>query len=296
MMQDSASNLQSAYHIARASQLDDVDRNVWEATRLYLTHDLGVADEIARARANQELQRRIPVAACDALAAAGIKIAGAEILDLGSGLGGMSEELVIRGARVIALEPGAAWASLTRRRVERHGGQFQLIEAFGESIPLPSASVDLVVSLQVLEHVREPEKVLAEAWRVLRPGGHFYLACENYLAFREAHYQVPWLPLMPKRLGGFYLRARGRSPKFLHEAVTYTTYPAVLRACRRLGFVRQRDEEMLRGLRSKGGVKWNALRALAFLTGDRGPLFFDRARYTFKFGIYELFRKPANGA
>ena len=294
-MQDAISNQQSAYHIERVSQTDDVDRNVYEAMRVYLADDLGVSEDIARSRAEQELQRRIPKAAVAALTSAGVVLKDADVLDLGSGLGAMSEELALCGARVVSLEPGAAWASLPRRRVERHTAQFRLLEAFGEAIPLPSASMDVVVSLQVLEHVQDPQKVLSEAWRVLRPGGSFYLACENYLAFREAHYQLPWLPLLPKRLGSLYLRALGRSPDFLNNAVTYTTYPAVLRDCRRLGFVRRRDEEVELGLRAKPGMKWKLLRALAAVGGAKLPLWLDRSRYTFKLGLYELFRKPAGG-
>lgn len=291
-MEGVISHQQSSYHLGHASQSSDVDRDIYDAMRFYLSADLGLGDEVARARADQELLRKTAIAALDTISATGVSIAHTDVLDLGSGLGAVSEELVIRGARVIALEPGAAWASLTRRRVERHGGQFRLLEAFGEEVPLPATSVDLVVSLQVLEHVRDPKKVLAEVWRVLRPGGCFYLACENYLAFREPHYQVPWLPLMPKWLGGIYLRLLGRSPKFLNESITYTTYPGVLRECRRLGFSRYRDAEVVRNLRSKNDMKWTALRIFAALTGQRGPLWFDRSRYIFRSGLYELFHKP----
>jgi len=285
-------NRQSAYQHGHAAPRDDIDQNVYEAIRLYLREDLGHSEEVARTRAEEELQRKVAIAAVDSVAAAGIAVTGAEVLDLGSGLGALSEELVLRGARVTALEPGAAWADVTRRRVERHGRPFRLVQAFGEDIPLPNETVDLVMSLQVLEHVNAPQRVLAEAWRVLRPGGSFYLACENYLAFREGHYQLPWLPLLPKPLGAAYLRLCGRSPKFLYEAVTYTTYPGVLRMCRRLGFIRQRDEAIWVGLREKSGMKWTLLRAIATIAGTESVLRLDRARDTFKFGIYELFRKP----
>jgi SAM-dependent methyltransferase len=286
------SNQQTPYHQGHGVQKEDIDRAVYDATRLHLSRDLGLADTVARDRAERELERQIPRSIVSELTAAGIRIEGADVLDLGSGLGGMSEELIIRGASVMAIEPGAASAALARRRVSRHSGRFELIEAFGEDLPVPSASIDLVVSLQVLEHVKSPAAVLGEAWRVLRPGGHFYLACENYLAFREGHYQVPWFPLLPKKLGGVYLRMIGRSPQFLHEAVTYITYPSVLRRCRELGFVRRRDEEILSGIRAKHGVRWSALRALRAAVGERGPLFLDAARLAFKFGISELFRKP----
>jgi 2-polyprenyl-3-methyl-5-hydroxy-6-metoxy-1,4-benzoquinol methylase len=290
----SPTNRQSAYHIGLASELADVDLNIYETMRFHLSHDLGLNDEESRARAEQERHRSGANDACDSLIASGVKIENADVLDLGAGLGAMSEELILRGARVTSLEPGASSASLTRRRVERHNGQFTLIQCVGEAVPLPDASIDLVVSLQVLEHVTDPKQVLAEVWRVLKPGGHFYLACENYLAFREGHYRVPWLPLLPKSIGSVYLRCIGRSPTFLQESVTYVTYPGVLRQCRKLGFIRQRDVELIEGLRTKRGSKWTALRAMRTIFGNRGPLFLDRSRYIFKFGLYEQFQKPGS--
>jgi SAM-dependent methyltransferase len=288
-------NQQSAYHVGRVTASESVDQDVFEAVRWYLHEDLGQDAERATQRAREELDRRIPRNALDNLARRGVVVKGATVLDLGAGLGAMAEELLLRGASVIALEPGGAWADLAARRLERHGVAFRLLRAFGESIPLPDASVDVIVSWRVLEHVRDPYQVLAEAWRVLRPGGHFYLTCENYLAFREAHYDVPWLPLLPKPLGALYLRLLGRSPAFLQQAVTYTTYPQVLRDCRRLGFLRRRDQELAESLRSKSGLKWQLLRAFARLTNGKGPHFLERVSCTFTFGVDELFRKPASG-
>jgi SAM-dependent methyltransferase len=93
-----------------------------------------------------------------------------------------------------------------------------------------------VVSLQVLEHVGHPTGAVREIYRVLRPGGQAYIACENYLSFREQHYRVFWLPLLPKALGSLYLRARGRDPEFLRKHVRYTTFPVVLYHFLRAGF------------------------------------------------------------
>jgi len=285
-------NQQSAYHLGRVAASKDVDKDILEAMRVCLAVDVGLPEKFAAQRAREELDRRIPKKVIRVLADNGINVAGVEALDLGSGLGAMSEELLLNGAIVTALEPGMAWADLTRRRLERHGGQFRLLNAFGEAIPLPDESVDLIVSLRVLEHVRNPEQVLAEAFRVLRPGGRFYLTCENYLAFKEAHYRVPWLPLLPKSIGKQYLRMLGRSPRFLEESVTYTTFPGVIGTCRRLGFIRLRDEEILRNLDTKRTMKWRLLRLIFLLFGRRGPILMDDATRTFKSGITELLRKP----
>jgi ubiquinone/menaquinone biosynthesis C-methylase UbiE len=291
-MTGTSENAQSAYHSRRLSGSADVDADLLEAMRMYMTMDLGIESTAATQRARAELDRNIPKSVVSSLASRGISISGRNVLDLGAGLGGMSEELVLNGAQVTALEPGGAWAALTKRRVERHGGEFQLLEAYGESIPLPDQSMDLIVSLQVLEHVRNPNQVLVEVWRVLRPGGFFYLACENYLAFWEGHYRLPWFPLLPKSIGKVYLKILGRSPKFLEESITYTTFPGVVGCCRRLGFIRMRDEEMARHLSTKQNTKWRLMKFLSLASGGHGPRFLDDARNWFKFGIHELFRKP----
>jgi SAM-dependent methyltransferase len=51
------------------------------------------------------------------------------------------------------------------------------------TIPLPSGSVDLVMSTQVLEHVEDPRAYLAECARVLRPGGKLLLSTHGLMYY-----------------------------------------------------------------------------------------------------------------
>lgn len=51
------------------------------------------------------------------------------------------------------------------------------------SLPLPEASVDAVLSTQVLEHVGDPELHLAECLRVLRPGGRLLLSTHGLMVY-----------------------------------------------------------------------------------------------------------------
>ncbi|GAB3595236.1 hypothetical protein GCM10027446_20190 [Angustibacter peucedani] len=50
-------------------------------------------------------------------------------------------------------------------------------------LPLAAASVDVVLSLQVVEHIWTPQELLAETARVLRPGGLLALSTPNRLTF-----------------------------------------------------------------------------------------------------------------
>jgi SAM-dependent methyltransferase len=76
-------------------------------------------------------------------------------------------------------------------------------------------SFDVVYSFQVLEHVRDPRRVLAESWRVLKPGGILYCNAPNYRTFWEGHYNIPWIPGIPKPLAKLYVRLLGRNPDYL---------------------------------------------------------------------------------
>jgi SAM-dependent methyltransferase len=90
-----------------------------------------------------------------------------------------------------------------------------VLQGIGEKLPFPDNSFDVVASYQVLEHVHDPARVVAEVARVLKRGGLFHFSTPNYMAFWEPHYKIFWLPLMPKWLGRVYLRLRGRQSGFL---------------------------------------------------------------------------------
>jgi SAM-dependent methyltransferase len=95
------------------------------------------------------------------------------VLDLGCGRGGVVE--VIRREVALAAGLDSDAASLAEHRASG----LPLVQSQAEHIPFIDESFDLVVSIWVLEHLREPEKVMREVRRVLRPGGHFVFLTPN---------------------------------------------------------------------------------------------------------------------
>jgi ubiquinone/menaquinone biosynthesis C-methylase UbiE len=149
----------------------------------------------------------------------------AVILDLGSGIGNFVVACRKRGLRAYGVEPdrvgkGAKLRSLQIARQRLKSPAFAA--ATGEQLPFRDATFDLVAVDQVLEHVDDQNRVVREAFRVLKPGGAMYVACPNYLRFYEPHYKLWFVPLLPKFLGSPYLRLRRRDPVLLNQ-LTYTT-------------------------------------------------------------------------
>jgi SAM-dependent methyltransferase len=88
----------------------------------------------------------------------------ARILEIGAGTGEQALELKRRGFDVIAIEIANSNYALNR--------QFPIIDYDGKHIPLPDASVDIVFSSNVLEHVPDLAQMHAEIRRVLKPSGY----------------------------------------------------------------------------------------------------------------------------
>ena len=151
--------------------------------------------------------------------------AQAVILDLGSGIGNFVVACRKRGLRAFGIEPDriGRGSKITSLQIARRRLDLSVFAAaLGEQLPFADATFNLIVLDQVLEHVNDQARVLAEALRVLKPGGAMYIASPNSLRFYESHYKLWFVPLMPKLLGSLYLRLRGRDPVLLRQ-LTYTT-------------------------------------------------------------------------
>jgi arsenite methyltransferase len=100
---------------------------------------------------------------------------GETVLDLGSGAGAdvlISARRVGPSGRAIGLDMTDEMLDLARRNAAGSGlGNVEFRKGYIEEIPLPDASVDVVISNCVINLAADKAKVLEEVARVLRPGG-----------------------------------------------------------------------------------------------------------------------------
>lgn len=115
-----------------------------------------------------------------------------ELCDVGSGYGAVARRLAERGARVTALTVSEAQY--------RHATNAASGPAVGRAPPrfllrdwmengLPDGSFDAVIAIESLSHMDDPGRAIAEAFRVLRPGGRF-VACVWLAAQAPSPWQV----------------------------------------------------------------------------------------------------------
>jgi ubiquinone/menaquinone biosynthesis C-methylase UbiE len=118
------------------------------------------------------------------------------IADLGAGEGTISQLMAQRAKKVIAIDNSEKMVEFGSELAKRHGIanlEYRLGDL--ESVPIRSGSVDLAFLSQALHHAVHPEKAMAEAFRIVKPGGKIAVLDLNRHHFEEARemYADLWL-------------------------------------------------------------------------------------------------------
>ncbi len=94
-----------------------------------------------------------------------------KVLDVGCGAGFAANELAERGAQVTGIDTSLESLQIARMYDKTKSVDYQKADAY--RLPFDESSFDLVVSLDFLEHVEDPQKVIFNCAQVLKPGGSF---------------------------------------------------------------------------------------------------------------------------
>jgi ubiquinone/menaquinone biosynthesis C-methylase UbiE len=100
-----------------------------------------------------------------------VKHGGETLLGLGNGLGTDLVQYARHGAHVIACCPSAEQLALIQRNFSLRGLNAAFLHAQPTTIPLESATIDVVCVANLLEEVANPSSVIEEIYRLLKPGG-----------------------------------------------------------------------------------------------------------------------------
>ena len=127
-------------------------------------------------------------------------LAGLRILDIGCGGGILSEPLARLGASVIGADPSQSNIEVARQHAKDAGVEVDYCATTAEALAAATETFDLVLAMEVVEHVADPALFVRCCAQLTRPGGLMVAATINRtlksfaLAIVGAEYILRWLP------------------------------------------------------------------------------------------------------
>lgn len=119
--------------------------------------------------------------------------AGARVLDIGCGRGDFLLACRRKGWQVAGVEQDAAPIMEMRRSLDFEVMPLSMLD------DLPDASFDAITMWHVLEHLPDPRRALAQARRLLRPGGSLVVEVPNFASWQARMSPTHWFHLDPPR-------------------------------------------------------------------------------------------------
>ncbi|MEK9942983.1 MAG: bifunctional 2-polyprenyl-6-hydroxyphenol methylase/3-demethylubiquinol 3-O-methyltransferase UbiG [Gammaproteobacteria bacterium] len=128
-------------------------------------------------------------------------LAGIKILDVGCGGGLICEPLALLGATVVGVDATSRNIDFAKRHARQAGISIDYRHGTAQSAVSPDENFDVVLNLEVIEHVADPAKLMTDCASRLKPGGLLFIATLNrtiralVLAIYAAEYVLRWLPV-----------------------------------------------------------------------------------------------------
>ena len=125
---------------------------------------------------------------------------GLRLLDIGCGGGLLAEPMARLGADVVAIDPSETNIATARVHGEEAGLAIDYRAATAEQIAAAGETFDVILNMEVVEHVTDPAAFVAVCGRLLKPGGLMFVATLNRtwksfaFAIIGAEYVLGWLP------------------------------------------------------------------------------------------------------
>lgn len=163
------------------------------------------------------------------------------VLDVGCGRGGLSAALMARGVETVSLDLRLRNCHVARLRGRRYDHDVPAVSGRAEELPFADNAFDVVCLFEVLEHVEQPTRLLAEARRVCHPEGLSVVTVVNRWAHLDPHYRLWGINFLPRPVAERIISVLGRSKESWRDNqrladMHYYSYSAFARFAQQTGF------------------------------------------------------------
>lgn len=147
-------------------------------------------------------------------------VRGLRGLDIGCGEGHNTRLLSERGARVVGVDAAEVFVQYARQEEDREPRNIKYEVASAVDLPFMASTFDFVVGFMSFMDIPETGRVLAEAHRVLRPGGFLQFSIEHpcYSTPHRRNLRGPGGLTYALEVGGYFRRLEGEVAEWLFGA------------------------------------------------------------------------------
>ena len=138
----------------------------------------------------------------------------AKLLDLGCGIGITFGFVSQTFPNSTACDIDEKALTATSELLARIGIKRKIVKYQGKRLPFVDNYFDIVTSIEVIEHVDDPEFMLSEIYRVLKKDGILHITTANKWWPYEPHYKLLFLSYLPEKLADYYVKFSGQGDSY----------------------------------------------------------------------------------
>lgn len=170
-------------------------------------------------------------------------LAKRRILDIGAGRGKFLIEGAERGIKISGIEYNPENVLKAKRTAGEKGLVIDIAQGEAEHLQFPNDSFDFLNFAEVIEHVRSPEELLDEAYRVLSPSGFAYVSVPSRFCWFDPHFKIAFVNWVPRAWSDTFIRIFGEHKDYSGQSgfqrlseLHYYTYSQFVKFAKKHGF------------------------------------------------------------
>lgn len=162
-------------------------------------------------------------------------------LDIGAGRGGFLLDFARHGGSIIGLEKNDEYIKYTNNLAAQAGLRTIVKGGEAEKLPFNNDEFLFINMSEVIEHVEYPNRVISEAYRVLKKNGIVYMSAPNRFSLRDPHFHLYFVNWLPRFLSDIFISIFGKHKDYSDnnagrqglKEMHYYTFSNIMKICKK---------------------------------------------------------------
>ncbi|MCW9054547.1 MAG: class I SAM-dependent methyltransferase [Candidatus Pacebacteria bacterium] len=141
-----------------------------------------------------------------------------KVLDIGSGKGDFLVEVAIEGGEAQGIEKHREYIKETLKNAKRNNVSVKVTEGVAEKLPFQDKEFGFINISEVIEHVKDPNLLIKEAYRVLGDDGTVYISIPSRFSLKDPHFHLYFVNWLPRFVSDSFISIFGKHKDYSGDA------------------------------------------------------------------------------